>query len=408
MADLEEIKGLVEKINPALVALRSEVDSIKNRDGLDEQKFDKMTNQITDAMAKIQAAEAKQAALEAAMSRADTGLNGKADAERSEKTRIALDSYLRTGTTPDGVKVTAEGLEVRAMSTNVNPDGGFLVRPELAGFVVDRIFETSPMRAISRVEQIGSNALDVLIDDNQAGFRWVAQGPSGGETNTPQIGQKTIVPHKAEADPRVTTEQIQDSYFDVEAWLAEKVADRIARGENTSFVSGSGVGEPRGFLTYPNWASAGVYERDKIEQVVTGAAAAVTADGFITQQMSLKEDYQARAVWGMRRVTFGSALKLKGADNYFFSPVLIRDGQTSLTLLGKPVVFMDDMPLELAGNLAVVYADFSRAYTIADRVGLQVLRDPFTNKGFITYYTTKRVGGDVTSFDAIKIARCSL
>jgi HK97 family phage major capsid protein len=109
----------------------------------------------------------------------------------------------------------------------------------------------------------------------------------------------------------------------------------------------------------------------------------------------------------MRRTTFGTALTLKGSDNYFFSPVLLASGQASLTLLGKPVIFMDDMAAEGAGNLAVVYADFSRAYTIVDRVGLQILRDPYTNKGFVTYYTTKRTGGDVTSFDAIKIGRCA-
>jgi HK97 family phage major capsid protein len=406
MSDLNEIKGLVEKINTALVPLRADVDAVKNRDVLDEAKFDKMASQITDAMAKVQAAEAKAAALEAAMSRVGMGDND-TKSELSEKTRAALDSYLRDGIAPSGVKMTAEGLEVRAMSTNVNPDGGYLVRPELASFVVDRIFETSPLRRVARVEQVGSNSLDVLIDDNEAGFRWVSQGISGGETTTPQIGQKAIVPHKMEADPRITTEQIQDSYLDVEAWLAGKVADRFARGENTAFVTGTGVGQPRGFLTYAAWAAAGVYERDKIEQVISGAAAAVTADGFITLQNALKEDYQARAVWGMKRTTFGTALKQKGQDNYFFSPVLLANGQSTLQLLGKTVVFMDDMPAEGAGNLSVVYGDFSRAYTIADRVGLQILRDPFTNKGFVTYYTTKRVGGDVTSFDAIKIGRCA-
>lgn len=406
MSEFEEIKGLVEKINSALVPLRSEVETIKNRDGLDEQKFDKMSAQITDAMAKIQAAEAKAARLEAAMQRTDQGSDA-TKAEKAEKARAALDGYLRDGTPPTGVKMTPEGLEVRAMSTNVNPDGGYLVRPELATFVVNRIFETSPLRRVARVEQVGSNSLDVLIDDNEAGFRWVAQGPSGGETSTPQVGQKAIVPHKMEAQPRLTTEQIQDSYLDVEAWLGTKVADRFGRGENRSFAAGTGVGEPRGFLTYPAWASAGVYERDKIEQIVSGAAANVTADGLIRLQNLLKEDYQPRAVFGMKRTTFGTALTLKGADNYFFSPVLIRDGQQSLTLLGKPVIFMDDMIAEGAGNLAVVYSDFSLSYTIADRVGLQILRDPFTNKGFVTYYTTKRVGGDVTSFDAIKLMRCA-
>ena len=203
----------------------------------------------------------------------------------------------------------------------------------------------------------------------------------------------------------MTTEMIEDAYLDVEGWLAGKVADKFARTQNTAFVSGTGVGQPRGFLTYAAWSAAGVYERDKIEQVNMGSAAALNADGLIELQNALKEGYQGNAVFGMKRTTFGAALQLKGSDNYFFSPVLLANGQATIQLLGKPVVFMDDMPAVGANALSVVYADFSMAYTILDRVGLQVLRDPFTNKGFVTYYTTQRVGGDVTSFDAIKIGK---
>ena len=203
----------------------------------------------------------------------------------------------------------------------------------------------------------------------------------------------------------MTTEMIEDAYLDVEGWLARKVADKFARTQNSTFVTGNGVGQPRGFLTYAAWASEGVYERDKIEQVNMGSAAALNADGLIKLQNSLKEGYQGNAVFGMKRTTFGAALQLKGSDNYFFSPVLLANGQASIQLLGRPVVFMDDMPAIAANALSVVYADFSMAYTILDRVGLQVLRDPFTNKGFVTYYTTQRVGGDVTSFDAIKIGK---
>jgi HK97 family phage major capsid protein len=136
-----------------------------------------------------------------------------------------------------------------------------------------------------------------------------------------------------------------------------------------------------------------------------GSAAVLNADGLISLQNSLKEEYQAGATFAMKRSTFGAALTLKGNDSYFFSPVLMRDGQSSLQLLGKSVVFMDDMPAVGANALAIAYADFSVAYTIIDRVGIQILRDPFSNKGFITYYTTQRIGGDVTSFDAISIGK---
>lgn len=404
MSDLQEIKGLVEKINPTLIELRSEIDGLKAsqpKDVVTEEKHSKMAEEITAKMSDLQKAQAK---LEAAMNRPGGHESKNMDAEIEAKHKQAFRDYMAYGNV-DGLKETREGIEIKAMSTDVNPDGGYLVRPELSQTIVSRIFETSPLRQVANVERTGSKSIDILIDDQEAAARWVGEGASGGETNTPQLGQKVIAAHKIEADPRMTTEMIEDAYLDVEAWLSGKVADKFARTQNTAFVSGTGVGQPRGFLTYDAWAAAGTYERDKIEQINMGTADALNADGLIEVQNALKEAYQGAAVWGMKRTTFGAALQLKGADNYFFSPVLLANGQATIQLLGKPVVFMDDMPAVGAGALSVVYADFSMAYTIADRVGLQVLRDPYTNKGFVTYYTTQRVGGDVTSFDAIKIGK---
>jgi HK97 family phage major capsid protein len=404
MSDIQEIKGLVEKINPTLVELRSEIDGLKAsqpKDVVTEEKHKRMADEVTAKVAELQA---KQAKLEAAMNRPGADDAKGMNVEIEAKHRDAFRAYMAYGKT-DGLKETREGIEIKAMSTDVNPDGGYLVRPELSQTIVTRIFETSPLRQVANVERTGSKSIDILIDDQEAGARWVGEGASSGQTDTPQLGQKVIAAHKIEADPRMTTEMIEDAYLDVEGWLAGKVADKFARTQNTAFVSGTGVGQPRGFLTYAAWSAAGVYERDKIEQVNMGSAAALNADGLIELQNALKEGYQGNAVFGMKRTTFGAALQLKGSDNYFFSPVLLANGQATIQLLGKPVVFMDDMPAVAADALSVVYADFSMAYTILDRVGLQVLRDPFTNKGFVTYYTTQRVGGDVTSFDAIKIGK---
>jgi len=367
-----------------------------------EEKHQRMADDITAKLAEMQT---KQAKLEAAMNRPGAGEGKGMDGELEQKHRDAFRQYMANGTLPDGFKAGSEGIEVKAMSTDVNPDGGYLVRPELSNTIITRVFETSPLRQVANVERTGAKSIDILIDDQEAAARWVGEGASGGQTDTPQLAQKVIAAHKIEADPRMTTEMIEDSYLDVEAWLAGKVADKFARTQNTAFVSGDGIGKPRGFLTYAAAAVAGTYERNAITQINMGSAAALNADGLIEVQNGLKEEYQAGAVFGMKRTTFGAALQLKGNDNYFFSPVLLRDGQASIQLLGKPVVFMDDMPAVAANALSVVYADFGRAYTILDRVGLQVLRDPYTNKGFVTYYTTQRVGGDVTSFDAIVIGK---
>ena len=405
MSDFAEIKGLVEDINKPLTELRSEVDALKASqlsDVVTEEKHNRMAEEITAKMAEMQT---KQAKLEAAMQRPGGEAKGELEGEVETKHSAAFQEYMRTGNMPAGFKASSDGIEIKAMSTDVNPDGGYLVRPELSSRIITRIFETSPLRGVANIERTGAKSIDILIDDQEAAARWVGEGASGGATDTPQLGQKTLTAHKIEADPRITTEMLEDSYLDVEAWLSGKVADKFARTQNSAFVTGTGVGQPRGFLTYDAQATSGTYERGAINQVNMGSAAALNADGLIAVQNSLKEAYQANAVFGMKRSTFGAALKLKGNDNYFFSPVLLRDGQASLQLLGKSVVFMDDMPAVAANALSIVYADFAQAYTILDRVGLQVLRDPFTNKGFITYYTTQRVGGDVSSFDAISIGK---
>ena len=399
MAELE-IKDQVAEIAKTFTALRSDVEAIKARDVIDQTKFDKMSKAITDEMAALQE---KQAKLEAAASRIDV------KADDKDLGKKAFDAYLRQGIAPEGVKVTGEGLELRAMRTDSQPDGGFLVRPALAPFMIDRVFESSPMRRLANVMTIGGKSMDVLIDDNQAGYRWVGQGASGGETTTPQLGQKTIYAHKIEADPRVTTEQLEDSYLDVEGWLMAKVADVVSRGENTAFVTGNGVENPRGFTTYPAWASAGVYERDKVERINSGAAANGAVTGLIKTQNALKEAYQPGASWVMKRTTFGEVLQLKSTDNFHFLNLTVAPGNQNveMRILQKPVTFMDDMQAVGASNIVAGYADWRRAYTIADRVGLQVLRDPYTNKGFVTFYTYKRTGGDVTSFDALKLMVCA-
>lgn len=408
MSDMAEIKGLVEKINPTLVELRSEVDELKSsapKDVLTEEKWNRMLEgdgQKPGILSQMEEIQKKQAKMQAVLDRP----GGEAvDEKKAERKQAYLD-YMRKGAL-GGMSRDMQPIEIKAMSTDVNPDGGYLTQPEVSGKIAQRVFETSPLRQVADIQQTSSTSILVVLDDDEAAARWVAEGASGGQTDTAQIGRAELPLHKIEADPRITVEMLTQGFVDVENWHANKVADKISRTENTAFVSGDGVGKPRGFTTYAAWASAGTYERDKIEQIVTGAAAAITADGLISLQASLKEAYQPGAVFGMHRTTYGSALKLKGADNYFFSPVIMRDGQATMQLLGKPVIFMSDMPLEGAGDEPVVYGDFSRGYCIVDGVNLTVLRDPYTAKGFVTFYTTKFVGGAVVNFDAIKLNTCS-
>ena len=398
MSDMTEIKGLVEKVNEALVPLRAEVDSIKaaQRDVVTETKFDKMAAQVTEAMEKLQAIEQKNAAIEAAFARRDAG-NADGAKELEAKGRDALQEFKAGRDRGD--------LEIRAMATDTQQTGGFLVMPDLSSTVVSRVFETSPIRLVANVEQAGSKSREFLIDDDEAGATWSGER-SVATDDTPDIGLKEIVTHEITSTMKATATMIEDAYLDLASWMQTKGADKISRTENSAFFTGTGIKQPRGLLTYAAWASAGVYERDKIEQIASGGATTLTADGLIDTQAALKEAYQAQAVWLMKRATFGSIIKLKGADNFYFGPMMLAQGVPTMQLLGRRVMFCDDMQaLGTGSNLVCAYGDFGRAYTILDRVGLQVLRDPFTADPYTLFRLRRRTGGDVTSFDAVKLTK---
>ena len=398
MSDMTEIKGLVEKVNEALVPLRAEVDSIKaaQRDVVTETKFDKMASQVTEAIEKLQAIEQKNAAIEAAFARHDAG-NVDGAKELEAKGREALQEFKAGRDRGD--------LEIRAMATDTQQTGGFLVMPDLSSTVVSRVFETSPIRFVANVEQAGSKSREFLIDDDEAGATWSGER-SVATDDTPDVGLKEIVTHEITSTMKATATMIEDAYLDLASWMQTKGADKISRTENTAFFTGTGIKQPRGMLTYAAWSSAGVYERDKIEQIASGGATTLTADGLIDTQAALKEAYQAQAVWLMKRATFGSIIKLKGADNFYFGPMMLAQGVPTMQLLGKRVMFCDDMQaLGTGSNLVCAYGDFGRAYTILDRVGLQVLRDPFTADPYTLFRLRRRTGGDVTSFDAVKLTK---
>lgn len=287
------------------------------------------------------------------------------------------------------------------------PDGGYFILPDRSSKISQRIFETSPLRPMANIATTTSDMWEIILDDDEVASGWVGEVESRPDTASSQIGMVKIPVHEAYAQPRATQKMLDDAGFDIEAWLNGKVARKIGRQENTSFVTGDGSKKPKGFLTYSAWAVAGTYERNAIEQVTaTGTAGTLDeADDLITLQNSMIEDYQAGAAWGMRRQTFTSIMQLKDSQGqYLLDPRVLKTG-TDKILLGKSVVFMSDMPAVAANALAVVYADWSEFYTIVDRLGIRVLRDPYTAKPYVRFYTTKRVGGAVTNFEAGKILK---
>ena len=307
--------------------------------------------------------------------------------------RGALGVFLRRG------EHTLNPDEAKALAVGSDPDGGYWVTPEVGRMVTGKIFESSPVRQSAAVQTIGSASLEIPIDDDEAAAVWVSETEARAETATPKIRKKEIVAHEMSAEPRSTQKLLDDANVNVEEWLAGKVASKFARTEATAFVNGTGVGQPRGILTYPAGTASG-----QIEQVNSGSASTLTGDGLIDLVAAVKAPYLDGAVWMMKRSTAAVAQKLKdGQGNYLWQESLIA-GQPS-RLLGHSVVYADDVPAVAADALAIIFGNFRAAYTIVDRFGIRVLRDPFTSKPWIKFYTTKRVGGDVVNFEALKIQK---
>lgn len=315
--------------------------------------------------------------------------------------KSALRSYLRKNNAGGGVD------EIKALSAGSDPDGGYTVTPDLSGRIAQLVRDTSPMRQVASVITIGTDALEGIHDLNEATSGWVGETESRPETAAPKIGEYRIPVHEQYAEPRATQKLLDDSLFNVEEWLAAKIAERLARMENESFVTGNGVKKPRGFLTYaagtPSAAGFSV-----IEQVLSGGSGDFAdenpGDALISLVYALKSAYREKAVFMMKRSTLAEVRKLKdGNDNYIWQPDFqMKQGGT---LLGFNVVEAEDMPDITAGSLSIAFGDFSAGYQIVDRQGIRILRDSFTAKPYVKFYTTKRVGGDVVNFEAIKLMK---
>ena len=321
-------------------------------------------------------------------------VNIKSSASNGEYSK-AFRNYLRKG-----MEGGLEMLQTKALSVGSDPDGGYLVTPHMSSKIVQSIFETSPMRQLASVETISSDALELIDDHDQAAAGWTAETGAITETATPTLAKRNIPTHELYAQPKATQKLVDDSAIDIESWLSGKIADIFSRKENTAFISGVGVGQPRGILTYASGTSWG-----QIQQVTSGSSGAVTADAIINLFYALKDAYSKRANFLMNRTVVQSIRLLKQAttNQYMWQPGLAAGAPD--TLMGVPVHMAADMPVAAANSLSIAVGDFQAAYQIVDRKGISILRDPFTEKPFVKFYATKRVGGDVVNFEAIKLMK---
>lgn len=319
----------------------------------------------------------------------------KAETKEQREYKAAFETFVRTGETAN-----LKSMEQKALSVGSDPDGGYTVPQQIADKVITSLVEVSPIRQVASVAQISGSDVEFLIDNDEAGANWVDETSPRGETKSPQLGRKKIVAHELAANPLATQKLLEDSAINIEMWLAGKLRDKFANAEGVAFVKGTGVGQPRGFLTYPAGETG-----EALRRVKTGAAAgfpdgAGTADALLEMVYALKSGYRAGASWLMPRSVQMKIRKLKdGQGDYLWRPGLIA-GQPD-TLLGFPVRDCEDMPDMVAGSLSIAFGDFKAAYQIVDRLGMTILRDPFSKKPFVEFAARRRVGGDVVNFEAL-------
>lgn len=299
--------------------------------------------------------------------------------------------------------------EYKAMQVGIEADGGFLVPSDTSGRIVTRVFELSPIRSIAAVQAISSDKLEGIEDLGEAADGWVGETQTRSDTATPQIGRYEIVAHEQYAQPKTTQKLLDDASVDVEAWLSGKVADRFARREGWAFINGNGVSQPRGFCNYTTAATADATRAwGTIEHINTTQSgdfpSSNPGDLLFDIEGAFKTAYLANARFVTRRSVITKIRKFKGTDNnYLWQPGLAA-GKPS-TLIGYPIVLAEDMPTLASGSLSLALGDFSQAYQIVDRLGVRVLRDPYTDKPYVKFYSIRRVGGAVVNFEAIKFLR---
>lgn len=318
--------------------------------------------------------------------------------------RRAFDEYVRKGETANLARLEAKAL---AVTTSSGADGGYLVPPETERAVMSALKDISPIRAIAQVRQVSGSVYKKPFATTGFAYGWVAETASRPQTNTPTLAELAFPTMELYAMPAATATLLDDSAVDIDAWIAEEVRDTFAQQEGTAFVSGDGSNKPKGFLSYDKEV-AGSEEWGEIAYIKTGVDGAFPAsnpsDKLIDLIYTLKAGYRANGTFVFNRGTQAAIRKMKDGDGHYVWQPASAAGEPSL-LMGYPVVESEDMPAITTDSYSVAFGDFRRGYLIVDRVGIRVLRDPYSAKPYVLFYTTKRVGGGVQDFNAIKLLK---
>ena len=321
---------------------------------------------------------------------------------QAEERKSAFAAYVRSG---DDRQLRA--LDTKAMSYGSGQDGGYLVPDETESEIGKRLAALSPIRSIASVRQVSGAVLKKPFSVSGPVVGWAGETAARPETASSTLAELQFPTMELYAMPAATASLLDDAAVDIDQWIAAEVESAFAEQEGAAFVNGDGVNKPRGFLDYAQ-VSESAWSWGSLGYVATGAdgefAASGASDVLIDTIYALKAGYRQNGNWVMNRKTQAAIRKLKDADgNYLWQPPATAGGRASL--LGFDVVEAEDMPDIAAGSTPVAFGDFARGYLVVDRTGVRVLRDPYSAKPYVLFYTTKRVGGGVQDFDAIKLVK---
>jgi HK97 family phage major capsid protein len=404
-ADAADANTILANLQQAFAAFKAEHgEQIKEvKKGFDDvvkaEKVDRINASVTELQAALDQTNAQLAALK---------LNGSGgndnDPARAEHAQ-AFNQFFRKG-----AEANLRDLEVKAkLTTQSDPDGGYVVPTQMES-AIDRVLGTmSTMRSLATVRPIGAATYKKLVNVGGATSGWVGENSGRPETATPRLIGLEFGMKELYAQPGATQTMLDDAGMNIEQWLADEVSIEFAEQEGAAHISGNGIDEPRGLLSYDTVANAS-YAWGKLGFVVSGHASAFAAsnpsDAFLDLIYALKRGYRQNASWLMNDATVGKIRKFKdGQGNYLWQPSALAGEPASF--MGYPVADDDNMPDVAANAFPIAFGDFKRGYLILDRIGVRVLRDPFTSKPNILFYTTKRTGGGVQNFEAMKLMKIS-
>jgi HK97 family phage major capsid protein len=407
MSDLSQITTAIEASNKAFDEFKKTNDARiekmeKGRHVPDDftAKMDKIFKDMSDQKTVIETLEAK-------MKRPALGSDGKPVNEQEAEHKKAFGGYLRKGIEYD------KSIELKALNISSSPDGGFAVPKVIDGMIDSLAVNISPIRSIAAVQQISTSDFHKLINTRGTSSGWVGEQAPRGATGTPQLVD--IAPPMGElyANPQASQQMLDDVFFDAESWLAGEIATEFARAEGAAHIGGSGVNQPKGFLSYGTAATADATRAfGTLEHVGTGVSGGfkvLTAtvnpvDDLFTLVSKMKALYRTGSKFLTNKAVLFTIMGMKDYQGrYVFNPTTAPGVEDSI--LGYPVTEAEDMPALGANSLSLAFGNFKLGYLIVDRIGTRIIRDPFTNKPNIGFYTTRRTGGAVMNSEAIKLLK---